>query len=488
MLVRLGLVEQRHRAVLEVLGGAQVTDVARRYGVTRQTVHSWLKRYAGSGIAGLLDHPCRPASCPHQMRPEVIAQVLALRRAHPSWGPRTIRHQLQRAGVDPVPGRSSIYRCLVRHGLIDPTKRRRRREDYKRWERSRAMELWQMDIMGGVKLADGSELKIVTGLDDHSRFCISALLVPRATARPVCEALAGALRRHGVPDQILTDNARVFTSRFGPSRGEVLFDRICRENGIRHLLTAPSSPTTTGKVERFHKTVRSEFLRGRIFSSIEEAQAELDAWVAFYNTERPHQGIGMVPLHTRFAGVDEGTAWPLFPEEAPEWEPAEQSRDHGPRAIRKVSVTGRMRLAGADYTVGRFLGGKMVEIEFDPEGLVNIFDHDVLVATLARKHRAEAEQSALRRRQHGTGVQAQLGHPAVLRQVDSRGDTSFAGTAYRVGAAFAGKQVEVRLVKDAVQIWAKGKLIRTHPARHDKEKEHGAFGVRKGRPRKLKAS
>jgi len=71
--------------------------------------------------------------------------------------------------------------------------------------------------------------------------------------------------------------------------------------------------------------------------------------------------------------------------------------------------------------------------------------------------------------------------------VDSRGDLSFAGTAYRVGTAFAGKQVEVRLVKDAVQSWVAGKLIRTHLARHDKEKEHGAFGVRKGRPRKLKA-
>jgi transposase InsO family protein len=116
------------------------------------------------------------------------------------------------------------------------------------------MELWQMDIMGGVRLADGSELKIVTGLGDHSRFCICAHLVVRATARPVCEALAAALRTYGVPDQILSDNGKVFTGRFGLGKGEVLFDRICRENGIRHLLTAPRSPTTTGKVERFHKT------------------------------------------------------------------------------------------------------------------------------------------------------------------------------------------------------------------------------------------
>ena len=117
-----------------------------------------------------------------------------------------------------------------------------------------------MDIVGGVRLADGSEAKIVSGVDDHSRFCISALVVARATARPTCDALALAMRRHGVPAEILTDNGKVFTGRFGPGTGEVLFDRICRENGIKHLLTAPRSPTTTGKVERWHKTLRGEFL------------------------------------------------------------------------------------------------------------------------------------------------------------------------------------------------------------------------------------
>jgi transposase InsO family protein len=73
-------------------------------------------------------------------------------------------------------------------------------------------------------------------------------------------------RRHGIPDQILTDNGKVFTGRFGPagSSAEVMFDRICAENGIRHLLTAPRSPTTTGKVERWHKTIRAEFWVGTL--------------------------------------------------------------------------------------------------------------------------------------------------------------------------------------------------------------------------------
>ncbi len=173
------------------------------------------------------------------MNVEVEALILEMRRAHPTWGPRTILSRLARQGIDPLPGRSSVHRALVRHGFIDPKRRRRRRSDYKRWERARAMELWQMDITGGVRLADGTEASIVTGIDDYSRFCVSAKVVARATARPVCDALGQAMVAHGVPEAILSDNGKVFTGRFGPSKGEVLFDRICRENGIRHLLTTP---------------------------------------------------------------------------------------------------------------------------------------------------------------------------------------------------------------------------------------------------------
>lgn len=188
----------------------------------------------------------------------------------------------------------------MRHGLITPEARRCKQADYKRWERSRAMELWQMDVVGGVRLDDRSESKVITGLDDHSRFCVGAFVTPRATARPTCDALALAMRRHGAPDQILTDNGKVFTNRFGSGTCEVLFDRMCRDNGIRHLLTAPRSPTTTGKVERFHKTLRREFLDGETFSSIDDAQAQLDAWVHSYDFERPHQSLGRAVPWERF--------------------------------------------------------------------------------------------------------------------------------------------------------------------------------------------
>ena len=165
------------------------------------------------------------------------------------------------------------------------------------------MELWQMDTVGGFVIAKGSttfRAKALTGVDDHSRFCVSAFLMVRESSQRVCDGLALALRSYGVPGQILTDNGKVFTGRFNRPPVEVLFDRICRENGIEHLLTQPRSPTTTGKIERFHRALRAEFRTDRVFKSLRVAQAELDEWVIEYNTSRPHQALDMATPASRF--------------------------------------------------------------------------------------------------------------------------------------------------------------------------------------------
>jgi transposase-like protein len=141
MLVELSMVEQRYHAVREVLDGATVTDTATRYGVDRRNLHRWLIRYANDGLAALSDKSSRPDRCPHQMAPEIEARIVELRRSHSGWGPRTLLNKL-RQELEHPPSRAASYRCLVRHRLIQPKPRRRRREDYKRWERSRAMELW----------------------------------------------------------------------------------------------------------------------------------------------------------------------------------------------------------------------------------------------------------------------------------------------------------------------------------------------------------
>jgi len=248
----LSVVEQRFHAVMEVLAGSPKAEVADRYGVSRQTVHSWTIRYEREGLRGLEDRSHRPASCPHRIGADAEALVCTIRKDHPRWGPRRLRHELRKWGTRPLPGRATIYRILVRNNLISPVHRRRRREDYISWERPEPMDLWQLDIVGSVMMTDGSEAKVITGVDDHARFCVIGKVVRRATGRAVCAAFVTAMQRYGVPAEVLTDNGKQFTGRFTkPRPGEVLFERICRENGITARLTKPRTPTTTGKVERF---------------------------------------------------------------------------------------------------------------------------------------------------------------------------------------------------------------------------------------------
>jgi hypothetical protein len=279
-----------------------------------------------------------------------------------------------------------------------------------------------------------------------------------------------------VPDQILTDNGKVFTSRFGLGAGEVLFDRICRENGIKHLLTAPRSPTTTGKVERFHKTLRREFLTGKVFADLAAAQAAIDGWVHEYNQDRPHQGIGDVAPFERFR-----LARP--PSEPP------PAIDAGPATTRKVGLTGRISFAGHAYPVPRWLAGETVEVVVD-DGIVAITHQEVVIATHVQRHRPDKQAAALARpprRPRTMPHQATVGQ-AVTRKVDTTGSICFAGTSYRVGSKHRRRQVQVAIVGDVVEISSGGEVIRTHPIRHDRSRENGAFANPGGRPHRTNAA
>jgi Integrase core domain/Mu transposase, C-terminal domain len=275
------------------------------------------------------------------------------------------------------------------------------------------------------------------------------------------------------------------------SSAEVLFDRICAENSIRHLLTAPRSPTTTGKIERWHKTIRAEFLvdHDHRHATIAELQLALDAWVAYYNTERPHQALGMRPPIERFRlaapqldpAVVAVLEPALVPAERPVVQPAPQIV-RLPGVQRWVDQHGLISLGGFRYRVPIVLAGEPVEA-VAADHLVRIFHREVLVAEHVQRCKPDAERREVTLRQGSRRPRRPTDGMVVTRMVDSSGYISFAGTNYRVGNAWRGRSAQVCVVAGSVQLSCDGHIVRVHPIRHDRAKEHGAFATPNGRPR-----
>ena len=388
------MTEQRYKAVLAVIGdGRTVSEVSRDWGVSRRTMHRWLARYEGDGLEGLKNRSHRPAQSPHQMPPAAEAMVLEMRRSHPYWGARRIAFELARKRVEAAPSESAVYRCLVRAAVIDPISRQRRRETWKRWERGAPMELWQLDLVHGFLLADGTSAKALTGVDDHSRYCISARLMARERTQSVCDGFSSALNTYGVPAQILTDNGKVFTGRFAQPPVEVLFDRICRENGVDHILTEPRSPTTTGKIERFHKTLRVEFDTRQVFRNLKTAQEALDEWVNYYNTQRPHQSLADATPESRFHAGDDQPQHRLTPR--PE-------RNGEQWVSRRVASNGLVSVGYQQVSVGKHFGGSACDV-LVTDGLLQFWVGNELLKTVARTSKGavrklHADGTAPRRR------------------------------------------------------------------------------------------
>jgi len=517
VLVALSVVEQRYRAVIAVLDGAQVTEVAREIGVSRQSVHVWLSRYRDAGLAGLVDRSHRTASCPHQASAELEALVCELRRRHPRWGAQRILHELMRgpAPPEPLPSRATVHRILLRHGLVIPRARRRKRSDYVRWQRPAAMQLWQLDIVFGPRLVDTisgelREARIVTGVDDHSRYCVVARVVERATGRAVCLAFSEALQRYGAPEEVLTDNGQQFTARFARG-GEVLFDKICRRNGIAHRLTQPRSPTTTGKIERFHQTLRRDLLDdARPFTGLLEAQAALDDWVREYNADRPHQA-----LETRVPVTPADRFQPASDEQRellPLWLPGALARVPGPagsatseRALdagvapiadggpieldRVIPPSGNLWFARRQFWLGPARAGQTVRFWASVD-VIHLTIAGVRVKSL-RSHLSSADLAELTRAGATAAGPPPLptvdnsgGAVEVERTVSNSGIVSLAHRQVLAAEILRGRRVAIRIEAATLLFFDPdtGELLRSRPNTLTPDEVRGLRGARPAGP------
>jgi len=500
--------EQRYQAVMEVLGAhVPVTEVAERYGVSRQAVHRWIRHYRSGGIEALLDQPKTPRSSPLRLDPVVEAAICEMRRNHRRWGPRTLAYWLGQDGIDPVPARSTIYRVLVRNHLIVPVPRKRKRESYVRWEREATMELWQHDFISGVRLKSGRELKVVTGIDDHSRFCVLAKVVTRASSRQVCLAFAQALATYGIPDEVLSDNGTQFTNRLikRKTMGESLFERICRDNNIVQRFTKVASPTTTGKIERLHLTMREMLEDHGPFADIEEAQAVFDTWRAEYNEVRPHQSLDMATPASRFVPRPETVADLVLPAELRivegdrVIEPREEPEHFVPEPngaqvdleavefTRVVPACGNLSISEQQIWIGPKWAGREVQFWADTVSVHVSLDGEHLKTVPSRfstnsLHRLLGEGAVPAgpppRSPAATGLRAADATLELERTVNGAGLVSLADIQFRVGYPFAGERVRIVLEGDVAHVVRDGVVVRSFACALPPDKRQRLQGAR----------
>jgi hypothetical protein len=196
----------------------------------------------------------------------------------------------------------------------------------------------------------------------------------RERTQAVCDGFTAALRTYGVPAQVLTDNGKVFTGRFAQPPVEVLFDKICRENGVDHILTQPRSPTTTGKIERFHRSLRIEFNTRQVFKNLKTAQEALDEWVSYYNTQRPHQSLSDLTPESRFR---------ITGQQPRELRTPRPERNGEQWVCRKVASNGVVSVAYQQVSVGRNYAGSSCDV-LVTDGLMQFWVGSELLKTVAR--------------------------------------------------------------------------------------------------------
>ncbi|MGI5238590.1 DDE-type integrase/transposase/recombinase [Dactylosporangium sp. CA-139066] len=385
----------------------------------------------------------------------------------------------------------------MRHGLVDAQPRGRRRQDYTRWQRDRPMELWQMDIVGGIVLADGTEAKVITGVDDHSRYCVIATVVRRATGRAVCLAFVDALRRFGTREEVLTDNGKQFTGQFTkPRPGEVLFEKDLP--GERHHCPQHQAPFADHDGQGGAVSQRELLDAVPVWPSVEAAQAAIDEFCREYNTHRPHQALGMAFPADRFAARSDQPGLPLRVPASLSTAPAPGTRTVGSiehagavqatvappvvmsangvdpvnLAVELASVvpaSGNLGVCGQQFWLGPAYAGTTITLWADTT-VVHLLKDDVRLKTVPSRLTAAHLRQLLADGGQPAGPSplpaAPLRRDAAVevdRLVNATGLIGLAGRRHPVGSQFASRRLTIRLDQALMQITDHGVLLRSLP-------------------------
>jgi putative transposase len=368
-------------------GDLSFTELCEHYGISRTIGYKWVGRYDVAGVEGLKDRSRRPHSSPTRTSSDVVEQVLAVRRKHPTWGGWKIAGFLARQGHRAIPGASTIDDLLRRHGLTRSRPQRRRPGHPGRpvTTARAANELWTADFKGEFRLRTGAYCYPLTVADQFSRYLLACTARPstaHAGAQPVFEHL---FREYGLPLAIRTDNGTPFASTglARLSRLSVWWIKL----GIHPELIEPASPQQNGTHERMHRTLKAEATRPPA-GSVAAQQRCFNRFRTIFNHDRPHEALDQ----NAPADLYQPSARPYPDRLAPIEYPAHFE-------VRYVSRNNGIRWKRYWVNVSSVLAQEHVGLEEIDDGIWALYFADYLLARLnERTHRLEELATGASRR------------------------------------------------------------------------------------------
>ncbi|QJP93667.1 MULTISPECIES: IS481 family transposase [Pseudomonas] len=336
--------------------GANVRQLCRRFNISPSTAYKWLSRFEKSGAEGLNNQSRRPKTSPKRCADEVEKQILIVSQEYAAWGARKLKRVLEDKGLA-MPSVSTVHAVLQRHSRVDP--KAAEIKPFIRFEHEAPNDLWQMDFKGHFSLSQG-RCHPLTILDDHSRFSMCIAACANEQRDTVQEHLIRVFRRYGLPLRITMDNG----SPWGDQTGVYTALEVwLMGQGIKVGHSRPYHPQTQGKLERFHRSLKSEVLQGRHFTDLNSAQQAFDIWRDVYNQKRPHQALDMQVPATRYSSS---------PREYQEQQMAPEYADGD--VVRKVQVKGEIYWRNREYSIGKAFHGLSIAIrETAEDGIHDVY-------------------------------------------------------------------------------------------------------------------
>ena len=377
--------EKREFVELAGRDGANVSELCRRFGISRKTGYKWLHRVRAEGLTGLHERSRRPVRMPVKTVDAMERLVLDVREQHPVWGGRKIRARLEALGHTGLPAASTITAILHRHGRITAAASRDR-QPYQRFERPAPNELWQIDFKGEFPMSNRQDCYPLTILDDHSRYavCLSACAGPDHDT--VKTRLQAVFQQYGLPQALYSDNGPPWGSVHSPSGHTRLTAWLMRLD-IEVIHGRPYHPQGRGKEERFHRTLKAELLQDRRFDDLPHAQSKFDPFRAMYNHERPHEALQMNVPASRYRMSPRSYAEPLTEFVYPDHFERRRTNRVGQFSFRGRTI--KVSEAFAQQTIGLAPTADKHRWQVDfchfPIGELNLHDNTPRVRETARK-------------------------------------------------------------------------------------------------------